>query len=987
MTQVVKRVPTASIRTAAQGVLDALNPIVIDNHSGSGAGATGLSIFLPDVGSAIPLSYTNLDFPQETGWMGFLQQLVAQGQGTVIYRDWAESNDLFARAYNLRALSQHAQDLNGLSIHSSEDVDWFRFRTVADGVAGDAVSISFTNGIGNLNLYLYDAQNNLLESSQTTGNQEIVSLAGRPVGEYYIKVAGASGATNNYTMTIDASGAAMDWAESNNLTVKATPIQTNTPYVGLNLSNGDVDWYQFAVARLPGQDYLLVSAQGSSALQLALYDANQHPLATSVPTPDGVELVSFDMGAGPYYLTVQGEVPAGYLPYSLEVTQAKQNLDVKMGAVQVVDDQEAVVNYGQVKVNDAPPARTFTVTNASVDPMQLGSLTVPAGFTVVKNLPNTLAVGASDTFIVQMNTAAGGAWSGQVSFEIDGSAENVFNFPVSGAVTANTSIVVGDQAGADAQTLTYWDTDDTAVTVTPKGMNATLLFADNFTFTPGAKIVLGSATGPTHEIVSIEVAGVLTTGTLTINAKGGGDNAVNIQEIGGHGVILATLAAKGLNLTGEAGVAIDMGTGYIGAVTANNILADVLMLQAAAPGAGPAKGLSFALNNIRGAGTDFLLGDAYVKSIKAASWQAGRLNAGFVGSIALSSDFDGDITLSGQDAKGVALGTLSAKTSISTHAITANAGGINSITAGDWSGDVSSLWIKSLSIKANAPAHLEGHFSGNITLTGADLKGIALGALSVAGRANVTKLASQGGITSITAGDWVGGAGDDEGIQAPWIKGLTLKAKPAAGLTGDFSGAVHLSGRMDSTKRIALGTIAVNSITNSQITSEGGSIGTVNVKNAVTGSRIVSYYDLNKLTATVFDNSYAVAGWHVKDEGLGGFLDGTIGSITIKGMKDPLTKAWTAGFTASGIAAGKVGKAVLGFVDTAAAENSTDDFGLFIANTDVGKTSKISVAAWTNYGGAKWSWTPDDADCQLPANPGDFHVKLMNAVPDYWGQT
>ena len=109
---------------------------------------------------------------------------------------------------------------------------------------------------------------------------------------------------------------------------------------------------------------------------------------------------------------------------------------------------------------------------------------------------------------------------------------------------------------------------------------------------------------------------------------------------------------------------------------------------------------------------------------------------------------------------------------------------------------------------------------------------------------------------------------------------------------------------------------------------------------------------------------------------------GDIGAVTVKGAYDKLTGLWTGGFSASTIAANKIGKASLGCVFTA---NGGETFGLIVANNESGKASKIFVASTQDGKLAKaWSWDPAaEADQTLDTadNPGDFHVQRLDVLP------
>jgi hypothetical protein len=115
--------------------------------------------------------------------------------------DAYENNDTLATAANLGTLTA-ARTVSQLVMADSQD--WFRFTTSATGTSSNVVSLSFFNSQGNLQLELYNSAGALLATSAGTGNSESISLNGRVAGTYYVRVYGASGATNrNYSLTVN----------------------------------------------------------------------------------------------------------------------------------------------------------------------------------------------------------------------------------------------------------------------------------------------------------------------------------------------------------------------------------------------------------------------------------------------------------------------------------------------------------------------------------------------------------------------------------------------------------------------------------------------------------------------------------------------------------------------------------------------------------------------------------------------------------------
>lgn len=205
--------------------------------------------------------------------------------------DWLEPSNSPAdpgdhtRARGLRTLSG-ASTWTELSIHAPDDVDWYRFQLVADGIASSFLAIQFDNALGDLDLALYDAEGQIVRRdgqelrSETFSNKEIIFLDGLPAMrdgtqtplDYYLKVYGHRGATNpNYVLVSNTptttTWAKPDWAEPNDvpqnrdsaaLAYDLHTVEGIRQWGGLSIHvDSDVDWFRFRTSH--------VSVRGHSA--------------------------------------------------------------------------------------------------------------------------------------------------------------------------------------------------------------------------------------------------------------------------------------------------------------------------------------------------------------------------------------------------------------------------------------------------------------------------------------------------------------------------------------------------------------------------------------------------------------------------------------------------------------------------------------------------------------------------------------------------
>jgi len=326
---VADNAPTTAVANAAQAALDAYNDAIIQNYSDSGVNGTGLTIYVPGGDEGYWNGYTTAArFATDARWHTFIQTY----QGALVAfssegPDWAESNDVMARAYSLGSLAAHDLQYQELSVHNGTDADWFRFTTSNTGGAEDQVLIAFDNALGNLDIALYDASGVLLDAATGSGNVEAVSLSGRAAGTYYVKVHPHDSDSNpNYTLEVDApTGAADDWSEPYDTFDKAYSLgdPASHPYVGLWLTPGDADWFSFRTSLAVGTDLTVGTTwdAGDGDLDLYVYDQGGQLLG-SATTGSGTASVGLDDTEGAtYFVRIDGTPAGAQLPYTLAITE------------------------------------------------------------------------------------------------------------------------------------------------------------------------------------------------------------------------------------------------------------------------------------------------------------------------------------------------------------------------------------------------------------------------------------------------------------------------------------------------------------------------------------------------------------------------------------------------------------------------------------------------------------------------------------------
>ena len=172
-------------------------------------------------------------------------------------------------------------------------------------------------------------------------------------------------------------------------------------------------------------------------------------------------------------------------------------IQVLDGATDIADGTASAINFGSVTVGTSLN-KTFTVKNSGTAVLNLSNPTLPTGFSLVGNLPTTLAAGASANLQVQVDTATAGNKSGTLQFVNNDSDENPFDFPISASVTAPplpeiqvldgaTDIVDGTASAIDFGSVIVGGTLNKTFTV--KNLGTGVLNLSNLTLPTGFSLV------------------------------------------------------------------------------------------------------------------------------------------------------------------------------------------------------------------------------------------------------------------------------------------------------------------------------------------------------------------------------------------------------------------------------------------------------------------------------------------------------------------
>ena len=235
--------------------------------------------------------------------------------------DYAEPNDVLAAAFDLREI-EGQQYWEHLSIHSADDVDWFRFEILAEGTIHHFAAIEFEHAEGDLDMALFDNEGHELSTADGVTDFEDISLAGWPAGIYHLEVTGWEGSGNpDYRLVIEAPrfdnepgteiGHAADVFELNNTINTATNLRVvegQSTIEGLSIHNSnDTDWFSFTTTSQShaGHAVQIDFAHHLGDLDLAIHD--QHGLLAESDSVEDSETISLEgLAVGTYWIEVFG---------------------------------------------------------------------------------------------------------------------------------------------------------------------------------------------------------------------------------------------------------------------------------------------------------------------------------------------------------------------------------------------------------------------------------------------------------------------------------------------------------------------------------------------------------------------------------------------------------------------------------------------------------------------------------------------------------
>src|SRR5262249_31111305 len=105
-------------------------------------------------------------------------------------------------------------------------------------------------------------------------------------------------------------------------------------------------------------------------------------------------------------------------------------ISVFNGTAEIVDGTTVPIDFGTVSQGAVGLSRTFTIDNDGDQPLTLGTISLPPGYSLVEGTAPTIAVRGSETFTVRLDTTTLGVKSGSISFSNNDDDESPFDFAI-----------------------------------------------------------------------------------------------------------------------------------------------------------------------------------------------------------------------------------------------------------------------------------------------------------------------------------------------------------------------------------------------------------------------------------------------------------------------------------------------------------------------------------------------------------------------------
>lgn len=297
-----------------------------------------------------------------------------------------------------------------------------------------------------------------LSNFPSNGGSNIVSSVGTngiAISGTTISVVNGSTVTN--TAFPNANFAFTNWTEGGVVQSTANPYSFNLVNSNLTLVANYIPKYAVTLIAAP--------AGGGTLNGAGTFPSNSSRTVTATANP-GYAFTNWTR------TTANGTVESANANYTFTVTNnvtnvanfllTPQQIAIFGGTNAVANNQTTPLNFGDVQVGQTGSNVTFTVTNLGGQPLTVSNITVPPGYTLITNSPETLTnlpaviPGVSNaTFEVVLDTTAVGTFAGNIVISNNDPANGIFTIPITASVASDAPQITvwnGNSALSNGQT-------------------------------------------------------------------------------------------------------------------------------------------------------------------------------------------------------------------------------------------------------------------------------------------------------------------------------------------------------------------------------------------------------------------------------------------------------------------------------------------------------------------------------------------------------
>ena len=245
--------------------------------------------------------------------------------GPEILPDAFEPNDNMSNAADLGSGDQSHE---GLTIHEGSDEDWFEWTPSLDGPL--VVDFLFKSSLGDIDVELFDADNQLLTSSSSFGDNEQLEYDVFAGESYFIHVAAFGLAVQpDYDLVINGPEIQPDENEPNNQLEDAVDIGQGDQIIESQTvhENGDEDWFLWQPIADGSLTLDLLFSNQNGNLDLQLINEAGELLAESTSETDDEQIEWDVLAADRYLFRVFSSSPGTHRSYDLMIDGPGPPLD------------------------------------------------------------------------------------------------------------------------------------------------------------------------------------------------------------------------------------------------------------------------------------------------------------------------------------------------------------------------------------------------------------------------------------------------------------------------------------------------------------------------------------------------------------------------------------------------------------------------------------------------------------------------------------